>query len=162
MREREGTAKYPGRVRNGKLLFVTRGFSVPLPAGPLVFAGFGGKNNFFNGKRRILRGSGTRLTVAGQILEWVDGILTEPEKNFCPENRDGFTGARNVTWTELFSGNRQTVVSKLSRFHQSGLGSVSNLAHAWDTILLEHIAHKDETRVYIGNCGNTFFVQSLK
>jgi hypothetical protein len=31
-----------------------------------------------------------------------------------------------------------------------------------DTILLEHIAHKDETRVYIGNCGNTCFVQALK
>jgi len=31
-----------------------------------------------------------------------------------------------------------------------------------DTILLDHIAHKDETRVYIGNCGNTCFVQALK
>ena len=69
VREREGTAKYPGRIRNGKLLFVARGFSVPLPAGPLVFAGFGGKNNFLNGKRTIFCGSGTRLTVAGKFLK---------------------------------------------------------------------------------------------
>ena len=69
VREREGTAKYPGRILNGKLLFVARGFSVPLPAGPLVFAGVGGKNNFLNGKQRIFCRSGTRLTVAGQFLK---------------------------------------------------------------------------------------------
>jgi hypothetical protein len=34
-------------------------------------------------------------------------------------------------WTVLLAGNRQTVVSKLSRLRRSGLGSVSNLAHAW-------------------------------
>ncbi len=84
MGEWEGTAKYPGQVRNGKLLFLARGFYVPHPVGPLGLAGVSGnfffkpwmedfprERNKINGCRKILEMSERYFSGAGKkFLHW--------------------------------------------------------------------------------------------